>query len=98
MPAFAPSSRYARIPTAQLETADRRTIVYLRRRFLPRDPVTAATVHRVVQADRLDNLAARYLGDPELFWRLADANGAMRPEDLTAEVGRLLTIPLPTGS
>lgn len=98
MPAFAPSSRYAATPTTQLETADHRTIVYLRRRFLPLDPVTVATVHRVVQADRLDNLAARYLGDPELFWRLADANGAMRPEDLTAEVGRLLTIPLPTGS
>jgi hypothetical protein len=33
----------------------------------------------VVQGDRLDNLAARYFGDAELYWRLCDANGAVRP-------------------
>ena len=30
--------------------------------------------------DRLDNLAARYIGDPQQFWRLCDANGAMQPK------------------
>ena len=28
---------------------------------------------------------AQYLGDPEQFWRICDANGAMRPEELTEE-------------
>jgi len=37
------------------------------------------------------------LGGPELFWRIADANGAMRPEDLVAKVGRQLKITLPQG-
>ena len=36
------------------------------------------------QVDRLDVMAAQYLGDPELFWRICDANGAMRPEEFTA--------------
>ena len=53
--------------------------------------------HTVSQGDRLDNLAAQYLGDPEQFWRLCDANGAMRPEELTETVGRRLRITLPEG-
>ena len=38
-----------------------------------------------------------YLGDPEQFWRLCDANGAMRPDELTETVGRRLRITLPEG-
>ena len=47
--------------------------------------------------DRLDNLAQRYIGDPEQFWRLCDANGAMRPDELTEVIGRRLRITLPAG-
>ena len=50
-----------------------------------------------MQGERLDNIAAQYLGDPTLFWRLADANGAMRPEELTETVGRKLRITMPEG-
>jgi hypothetical protein len=32
-----------------------------------------------------------------LFWRLADANNAMRPEELVQTVGRQLKITLPQG-
>ena len=53
--------------------------------------------HTVVQGDRLDNLAARYLGDPEQFWRLCDANAAMRPQELTETIGRPIRITLPEG-
>jgi hypothetical protein len=53
--------------------------------------------HTIGQVDRLDVMAAQYLGDPQLFWRICDANGAMRPEDLTATVGRVLRICLPAG-
>ena len=56
-----------------------------------------AEEHAVVQGDRLDNLAGLYLGDPALFWRLCDANRAMRPEELTETVGRQLRITLPQG-
>ena len=57
----------------------------------------AEYVHAVIEADRTDNLAAHYLGDPELYWRLCDANNAMLPEELTDTVGRKLRIVLPEG-
>jgi hypothetical protein len=94
---FGLSSRYASIPTATI-VFDGRTIVYVRRRFLPQPESLAVIAEPVVtQGDRLDHLAARYLGDPELFWRICDANRAMRPEELTEEIGRRLAITLPDG-
>ncbi len=95
---FAATSRYFGIDTETLTTADGKTIIYLKRRFVPSpDRFQLLQLHRVTQGERLDNVAAKFLGDPELFWRLADANGAMRPEDLLATVGRTLRITLPQG-
>jgi len=93
-----PNSRYSAVGTAKLETAERKTVVYLRRRFVP-PPERFATLseHVVTQGDRLDNLAAQYLGEAELFWRLCDANRALRPEELEEEIGRRLRITLPEG-
>jgi len=45
---------------------------------------------------RLDMIAWEEFQDPELFWLLCDANGAMRPDDLEI-VGTKLRIPLPAG-
>jgi len=53
--------------------------------------------YTVVQGDRLDNLAARFIGDPERFWQICGANAATRPEELTEIVGRILRITLPEG-
>lgn len=95
---FPVTSRYYGIDTAKYETRDGREIVYLRRRFLPIAPNGALIAeHIVTQGERLDNITARFLGDPEQFWRLCDANNAMRPEDLTDEIGRRLQIPFPQG-
>ncbi len=95
---FPPTSRYHGLPTARLETAEGREVVYLKRRFLP-PPERFAVLreHTVQQGERLDNVTARYLGDPEQFWRVADANLAMEPQELTATVGRKLRITLPEG-
>jgi len=97
---FTQPSRYYSLETVTLTTPDGREIVYLRRRFLP-DGTKAVilTEHVVTQGDRLDNITARYLGDPEQFWLICDANNAMRPDDLTSEseIGRRLPIPLPQG-
>ena len=95
---FPPTSRYHGVGTGTLQSADGRTITYLRRRFVP-PPERFALIqeHTVTQGDRLDNLAARFLGDPEQFWRIADANGAIRPEELTETVGRTIAITLPEG-
>jgi hypothetical protein len=95
---FPATSRYYLIETARYEAPDGREVIYLRRRFLPL--VTEAAViaeHVVTDGERLDNITARYLGDPEQFWRVCDANNAMRPEKLTEEIGRRLSITMPQG-
>jgi hypothetical protein len=95
---FTATSRYYGIETETLTTADGTTIIYLKRRFLPPpDRFQLLQEHTVTQAERLDNIAAKFLGDPELFWRIADANGAMRAEDLVQTVGRKIRITLPEG-
>jgi hypothetical protein len=95
---FPPSSRYHGIANKTHVTPDGRTVVYLARRLVPPpDRFTLLQEHAVTEGDRLDNVTARYLGDPELFWRVADANNAMRPDELTEEVGRRLRITLPEG-
>jgi nucleoid-associated protein YgaU len=95
---FPPTSRYANIEIAQFDLGQGRAVNYLRRRFVPQpDRFVPLLDHVVVDGDRLDNITARYLGDPEQFWRIADANGAMRPDELTETPGRRLRITLPEG-
>ena len=95
---FPPTSRYHGVGTATLKTAAGKTIAYLLRRFVPPpDRFETLRVHVVVEKDRLDNIAAQYLGDPEQFWRICDANNAMDPDELTATIGRRLRITLPEG-
>lgn len=95
---FPPTSRYYGIETARLELSSTSSIVYLRRRFLPPlERFAPLTEHVVTEGERLDQIAAQELGDAEAFWRIADPNGAMRPEDLTARPGRRLRITLPEG-
>jgi nucleoid-associated protein YgaU len=94
---FGPTSRYASIEIATV-TIDGEPLRYVRRRFVPQpERLAVLSEHTVVQGDRLDPIAARYLGDPELFWRICDANRAMRPEELTETPGRRLAITLPEG-
>jgi hypothetical protein len=92
------TSRYHGLPTRQLVTAAGRIIAYAGRRFSPQpESLALLQLHTVTQGDRLDNVTAAYLGDPEQFWRICDANGALRPDELTAEIGRRLRITLPEG-
>jgi hypothetical protein len=88
------TGRYAGIPAAAHVGADRHPIVYLTRRFLP-DPSRLLLVqeHLVRAGERLDHIAAQHFGDPELFWRICDANRSMNPAEL-AEPGRRLRITL----
>jgi hypothetical protein len=93
---FEQNSRYYKIETATLIDPSGREVAYKRRRFLPRaeDLQTLANV-TVVQADRLDLISARTLGDPEQFWRICDASDAMNPPDLMSEPGKSVRVPLP---
>jgi nucleoid-associated protein YgaU len=97
-----PTSRYAATPVATTTVPDgtggAREVRYLRRR-LPPQPGSLSTLaqHVVTRGDRLDLIAARYLGDPAQFWRICDANLCAHPEELTAEdrIGGTLRIPVP---
>lgn len=94
---FPPMSRYHGIESAKYKSVEGTEIAYLRRRFVPainpNMPIVAE--HVVTQGERLDNITARYLGDPEQFWRLCEANNAMRSDELTRTVGRRLRITFP---
>jgi len=100
---FPITSRYHDVEITKFTVADGqdgqpKIIVYLKRRFVPPpENFQLLQEHTVTQGDRLDNIAAKYLGDPEQFWRICDANRAMRPDELTETIGRRLRITLPAG-
>ncbi len=93
------NSRYAGTPVHTYEPEDGgNPVPYLGRRLLPQpDRLATVAEHVVVARDRLDLLAGRYLGDPELWWRIADANPVSDPDELTRSPGRRLRITLPEG-
>jgi nucleoid-associated protein YgaU len=97
-PAFSPESRYYGLEVAQATGPDGQPVAYVRRRFVPApERFATQSEHVVSQGDRLDNLAAKYLGDPRHFWQLCDANGLLRPNALIETLGAKLRIPLPEG-
>ncbi|HSI59403.1 MAG TPA: LysM domain-containing protein [Ideonella sp.] len=95
---FPPTSRYYGIETTSLTGPDGTPVAYLKRRFVPpASRFALLRLHTVSEGERLDAIAARELGDPLAFWRLCDANDAMRPDALTETLGRTLRIALPEG-
>jgi hypothetical protein len=97
---FPTDSRYYNSATQSYTAPDGRVITYLAQRFVPRPGAanfaTVAT-HTVRTGDRLDLLAARYLGDPLMYWLICDANGAIRPNQLVETPGSVLSITMPQG-
>jgi hypothetical protein len=95
---FPPTSRYHLVGTAVHTTPAGGEIIHLRRRFIPPpDRFHLLQEHTVTEGERHDTLAARFVGDPEQFWRLCDANGVLRPEELTETPGARVRITLPEG-
>ncbi|MGO9991360.1 MAG: LysM domain-containing protein [Steroidobacteraceae bacterium] len=79
---YGTSSRYYGLPVVELKMPDGSVIRYVRRRFIPQlANFPTLAVHQVQQGDRIDLVSARYLGDPLLYWRIADANLAVAPSD-----------------
>jgi hypothetical protein len=103
-PRFPPNSRYVATPTTPFVDPRGRTILYLRRRFPPH-PEDLAVIREVEveEGQRLDTLAYLYLGDPELSWRICDANRTLNPDEVEARAGaddprvRRIAIALPEG-
>ncbi len=91
---FARGSRYENVPNGLYVDETGRQIPYKLMRQIPNPPGVQA--HLVTGGDRLDLLSFNYFDDPEQFWRICDANQALWPDDLTAQPGRRLLIPLAT--
>jgi hypothetical protein len=89
------SSRYYGAPVETFTTASGQDVVYIQRRIIPQPTLYSTTQdYVVVEGDRLDNIAAKFLGDPLLYWMICDANGATDPDELTSQVGRTIQIPI----
>ena len=97
---FPTDSRYYRTGILQFTLPNGQSVCYLQRRSVPQPGApnyATITQHTVRQGDRLDLIAAKYLGDPLMFWLVCDANGAIRPYDLVATAGKELNITTPQG-
>jgi hypothetical protein len=94
---FSLTSRYHGLPTATHRLPDGREVTYVLARPLP-NPAALADLraHTVRAGERLDQVAAAELGDPEQFWRLADAHRVLDPVELVTP-GRRLRVTLPAG-
>lgn len=97
---FGPNSRYYQVPVGSYPGgAGDAALPYLLRRFIPqRRDIALAAACLVQGGDRPDLLAARALGDPELYWRVADANLVSDPFELIDTIGRRLVLPTPPGA
>ena len=97
---FPTDSRYYGFGVQYYGAPNGQVIAYLARRIVPQPGApNFATINQytVHQGDRLDLIAAKYLGDPLMAWLICNANGAIRPHDLVATPGRVLAITTPQG-
>lgn len=91
-----PNGRYKAVATLTYRRPDGEAVQYLARRFLPKTSGPVIARVDVTQGVRLDLIAYRWLGDATRSWAISDANEAMNPFDLTAELGRTLVVTQPT--
>lgn len=92
---FFKGSRYEDVPTLEHLARDGRVIRYKARRIVP--PAPGITNHIVDEGERLDHIAFQHYRDPERFWRVADSNGVIHPEELLTQPGRIIDIPSSEG-
>lgn len=89
---LATDSRYASQPILEVENSEG---VYNPTIYGPQPFIDSAFYHYVVvQGDRLDDLANTFLGDPTLWWEIADSNPQIFYPDVALVPGSILRIPV----
>ncbi len=89
MAVFGPKSRYRQANLVTVTDRRDRSVVALIPVIPPAERMLGEHLRR--EGQRLDHLAARYLDDPEGYWRIAELNDAMSPDVLAQ--ARSLKIP-----
>lgn len=88
---FDADSRYAKLKPITVIGPNGNQVQIVPIRFIgSADPVMS---RRIRQGDRPDLLAYEFYKEPQLFWRIADANEVMRPGELVSYAGSLIGIP-----
>ena len=73
-------------------------VLYLARSILPlASTFKPQTTYTILAGDRLDNLSAKLLGDPLLYWMLLEANNVSDPAVLCSVPGRKIVVPAVVG-
>ena len=85
-----PAGRYEGAPTYRRTVGGDRPVQLAQPRLVPPTPVEGRVGVR--PGERSDGVAARVLGDPRAWWRLADANPHVAVDDL-GDAGRRLDLP-----
>lgn len=93
---FPANSRYAGMVPRTRTSETGETETYLPRRLIPAPGrFQPFGFTRLTGSERIDDVAAEAFGDPELYWRIADALGLEDPASLLGEEGRRIPLPLP---
>lgn len=90
---FFKGSRYEKVAEVVGEDRHGRAVRYKAIREIP--PTPARLGHEVAQGERLDQIAQAQYRDPERFWRIADANLAIWPDELVERSGEVIAVPPP---
>ncbi len=91
-----PNSRYLGVKVLEWTTRSGAKVQYLARREIPASSGTPLGIYTTRAGERFGNIAARTLGNPTLFWEIADANAVVDPLAIPTSPGLKLSIPLPT--
>ncbi len=97
---FGPNSRYAGTGFGLFRTSPSDPgITYVLRRFIAQQADIPVIFEHVVRAgERPDLLAFQVYGDPELYWRIADANAVTDPFEMTDTLAASILIPSVPGT
>lgn len=90
---FDANSRYLKVPTYTVKDHRGRMVNVVEPAPNPHEGLLG--IHVLRQGERLDHLASKYLNDPAGYWRIAERNEVMLPEQLTEK--REIEIPGKSG-
>lgn len=88
---FFKGSRYEKVEDYKFKRSDGSEVLLKKKRTM-KEP-GSRMIHTVQEGERTDILAHRYYRDPLKFWKLADGNSEVNPEDLLEVPGDKILVP-----